>query len=81
MTYKNGREAKNGDRVIWLPPYRGARLAPIYDVTEDSLHGHAKFIVEDPLPLYVDLGECLHVDDVIEALSRGVLDVPRIAER
>jgi hypothetical protein len=80
MPYKNGREAKNGDRVIWLPSYRGVRISPIYDVTEDSLHGHAKFIVEDPLPLYVNLGECLHVDDMIEALSKGMSGVIKIAE-
>ena len=70
--YKNGREAKNGDRVLWTPPYRPARIAPLYDVEPDSSSGHAKFVTEDPLPLYVNLKECLHLDDMLAAMQAAV---------
>ena len=73
--YKNGREAKNGDRVLWSPPYRPERIAPLYDVEPDSSSGHAKFVTEDPLPLYVNLKECLHLDDALAALrANAVVD-------
>lgn len=75
MRYKNGREAKPGDRVLWLPTYRPARLSSIYDVEQHAGGGHAKFVVEPPLPLYVNLKECLHIDDVLGVIPSDVPDV------
>jgi hypothetical protein len=44
----------------------------LYDVEPDSSSGHAKFVTEDPLPLYVNLKECLHLDDVLVAMQANV---------
>lgn len=66
MHYKNGREAKNGDRVILLPNgYRKVAVAGIlYDATAGNNDCNGKIAVttaNDPMP---DLKEVLHADDV-----------------
>ena len=74
--YKNGREAKNGDRVLWSPSYRPARIAPLYDVEPGINSGRAKFVTEDPLPLYVNLQECLHIDDALATMQANATYPP-----
>jgi hypothetical protein len=46
----------------------------LYDVDLDSDGGHAKFVTEDPLPLRVNLKECLHLNDVLAAMRGDVPD-------
>lgn len=69
MHYKNGREAKNGDKVILLPNgYRKAAVAGIlYDATAGNNDCNGRIAVttaNDPMP---DLKEVLHADDVAAA--------------
>lgn len=69
MHYKNGREAKNGDKVIFLPnQYRKTAIAGIlYDAMpgNDMCNGHIAITsFNDPTP---DLREVLHADDVAAA--------------
>ncbi len=68
MHYKNGREAKNGDKVILVSPYGGTPLAGIlYDAVagNDTCNGRiAATSPSDPMP---NLAECLHADDVLKA--------------
>lgn len=67
MHYKNGREAKNGDKVVLIPSY-GAPIAGIlYDAVagNDTCNGRiAATSPTDPMP---NLKEVLHVDDVVKA--------------
>ena len=77
MHYKNGREAKNGDKVVLISPYpSGATvIGVLYDavVGNDSCNGHIAVIrPSDPCP---NLQECLHLDDVKAALTQPVRDV------
>ena len=68
MHYKNGREAKNGDKVILLgtdfrPPVAGI----LYDAVAGNNDCNGKIAItsaNDPCP---DLKECLHADDVARA--------------
>ncbi len=67
MHYKNGREAKNGDKVIlfrsWGPPLSGI----LYDAVSGNDHCNGKLAIvtaSDPMP---DLKECMHADDVAAA--------------
>lgn len=68
MHYKNGREAKNGDKVILISPYNGVPVAGIlYDAVagNDSCNGRLAITSQsDPCP---NLKECLHADDVMKA--------------
>lgn len=79
MHYKNGREAKNGDKVVLLPDYpqgaKGEKLGiPVVGILYDAIVGNdfcngklAKVSSSDPCP---NLKECLHVDDVHEAVKQ-----------
>ncbi len=64
MHYKNGREAKNGDKVLSIPQYGSPTCGILYDATagNDSCNGRiARCSMNDPMP---NLQECLHMDDV-----------------
>lgn len=71
MHYKNGREAKNGDKVV-LVPQHGAQV-PVVGILYNAVAGNdycngrlAPIGPNDPCP---NLKECLHLDDVLEAVA------------
>ena len=67
MHYRNGREAKNGDKVILLPTYGPPIAGILYDAVagNDSCNGRLAIPSNmDPCP---NLAECLHADDVAKA--------------
>lgn len=71
MHYRNGREAKNGDKVVLLPKYAGQvpMVGILYDATagNDYCNGRiAPISGSDPCP---NLKECLHIDDVVAAVD------------
>lgn len=64
MHYKNGREAKNGDKVVCVPEYGSPFAGILYDARagNDTCNGKiALTSSSDPMP---NLKECLHADDV-----------------
>ena len=83
MHYKNGREAKNGDKVVLLtatkwdavgsPTAHSMTVGILYDATPgiDACNGKlAPIAPNDPMP---NLAECLHLDDVLGALFNDVV--------
>lgn len=68
MHYKNGREAKNGDKVVLLGTNWRAPVAGIlYDAMAGNNDCNGKLAItsgSDPCP---DLKECLHADDIAAA--------------
>lgn len=71
MHYKNGREAKNGDKVMLVDGYNAPCVGILYDATAGNDYCNGKLAVirpNDPCP---NLKECLHVDDVTEAVRRS----------
>lgn len=77
MHYKNGREAKNGDKVVLFPSYGSPTVGILYDATagNDYCNGHIAAIhPSDPCP---NLKECLHLDDVLAAIPA---DVPNVTK-
>lgn len=74
MHYKNGRKAKNGDKVVLLPQYGTPVIGILYDATvgNDTCNGRlAPIKPNDPTP---NLAECLHLDDVLKVLPATVPD-------
>lgn len=64
MHYKNGREAKNGDKVVLIGYNANPVTGILYDAiaVNDSCNGRiAAISSNDPMP---NLAECLHVDDI-----------------
>lgn len=77
MHYRNGREAKNGDRIVSLM-YNGINAVGILrDATpgDDYCNGYIQIGYEpstnDPVACLCD---CLHVDDVVALLAEKGLD-------
>jgi hypothetical protein len=76
MHYRNGREAKNGDKVL-LQKYDGAFVCGIlYDATPGNDHCNGKLAIiytGDPCP---DLKSCVHLEDARVALhAAGLADL------
>lgn len=74
MHYKNGREAKNGDKVVLIPSYGPPAVGVLYDATagNDFCNGKiASIASNDPCP---NLKEVLHLDDVLKALPAEIPD-------
>jgi hypothetical protein len=74
MHYANGREAKNGDKVVMFG-YGGPAIGILYDAVagNDTCNGRiAVTLPNDPCP---NLKECLCVEDVLALLpaQQGVL--------
>lgn len=74
MHYKNGREAKNGDKVVLIPSYGSPVIGILYDAQagNDYCNGRiAPILPSDPCP---NLKECLHLDDMLGALPAELRD-------
>jgi hypothetical protein len=79
MHYRNGREAKNGDKIVQISGYgSGAEINAVgvlYDAKPsggDTCNGNIAPI-QSPLTSAC-LCDCLHVDDLGELLTKAGLD-------
>ena len=69
MHYKNGREAKNGDKVIMFPSCGPPVAGILYDAVSGNDFCNGRIAVTStsyPMP---NLKECLHADDVAAACA------------
>ena len=65
MHYKNGREAKNGDKVVWMPSYGGVPIAGIlYDAKAGNDYCNGRIAATTVSDACTNLSECLHADDI-----------------
>lgn len=71
MHYKNGREAKNGDKVMLIPSYGSPAIGILYDAQAGNDYCNGKIAVISPNDPCPNLQEVLHFDDVM-----GVLPAP-----
>ncbi len=72
MHYRNGREAKNGDKVLLFDSYGTVAVGILYDAKagNDFCNGKLAAIRStDPCP---NLKDCLHIDDVDKLLKRSI---------
>lgn len=69
MHYRNGREAKNGDKIVKL---EGGKVVA-YGVLQNAVPGNdycnGNIAVIQPENDYACMCDCLHVDDVAAILS------------
>jgi len=75
MHYRNGREAKNGDKVVKLDFSNGKVVA--FGVLHDAVPGN-DYCNGNIAPVLTGIGacmvDCLHVDDLAELLKQAGLD-------
>ena len=77
MHYKNGREARNGDKIVLISPWGGTMIGILYDAKagNDFCNGKIALISpSDPMP---NLNECYHLDDVLKALPAIIPDATK----
>ena len=77
MHYRNGREAKNGDKIVSLAGY-GANpinaVGVLYDAVAGNDHCNGQIApIQQPIT-GACLADCLHVDDVMALLAEKGLD-------
>lgn len=79
MHYANGREAKNGDKVV-LFGYNGPVVGILYDATAGNDFCNGSIAVTRPGDPCPNLKECLHLDDVKALLPGfpGLLDLAKV---
>lgn len=72
MHYANGREAKNGDKVVVFPTHGAPYSGILYDAQagNDYCNGQVAIIqpAGSPCP---NLKECLHIDD-----AKALVNIP-----
>jgi hypothetical protein len=74
MHYKNGREAKNGDKVVLINEYGAAAIGILYDATAGNDYCNGKLAVVRPNDPCPNLKDCLHLDDVKDTLAKAAVD-------
>lgn len=69
MHYRNGREAKNGDKVVLIPLYGNPVIGILYDAQVGNDFCNGKIAITKPNDICPNLKECLHLDDVLAVLQ------------
>lgn len=83
MHYANGREAKNGDKVVHISPYDGkVTTGVLYDAVAGNDYCNGRLAAATPNDPCPNLKECLHADDVKAALGavESVPDLTSVSE-
>jgi hypothetical protein len=75
MHYRNGREAKNGDKIVQLDGLGNVTaLGVLYGATPGNDYCNGYIAPITPVGQYACMCDCLHVDDVAELLKDKGLD-------
>lgn len=78
MHYRNGREAKNGDKIVQIGGYgTSAQIVAVgvlYDAKPGNDHCNGNIAPIQSNPTAACLCDCLHVDDLAEMLKSAGLD-------
>lgn len=79
MHYRNGREAKNGDKIVQIGGYGTAVQISALGVLYDAKPSGGDFCNGNIAPIQSTgtgacLCDCLHVDDLAEILKQAGLD-------
>lgn len=75
MHYKNGRPAKNGDKIVLVPTYGPPVIGILYDATAGNDYCNGRLAPVSPSDPCPNLKEVLHLDDVLAKLGDDVPDV------
>jgi len=78
MHYKNGREARNGDKVLLADDYGNTVIGILYNAQagNDFCNGRLALMrQDDPCP---NLKDCLHLDDALAAIAAQCGASPKV---
>lgn len=78
MHYRNGREAKNGDKIIQIGGYGSSAQVTAIGVLYDAIPGNdycnGKIAPIQSIETGACMCDCLHVDDLAAILAEKGLD-------
>ena len=75
MHYRNGREAKNGDKIVKLEGGEVVAFGVLHSVTPGNDYYNGNIAVIQSANNYVCTCDCLHVDDVGDVLAEKGLNI------
>lgn len=74
MHYRNGREAKNGDKIVKLEGGKIVAYGVLHSATPGNDYCNGYIAVVQQQNDYACMVDCLHVDDVASVLAEAKLD-------
>lgn len=75
MHFRNGREAKNGDKIVKLDEQgHVVAFGVLYNATPGNDYCNGNIAVIQPYNDYACMVDCLHVDDVAAVLVKEGLE-------
>lgn len=78
MHYRNGREAKNGDKIIQIGGYGNdaeiTSMGILYGATPGNDYCNGQIALTQQPGTSACLCDCLHIDDLAELLKQAGLD-------
>src|ERR1700722_10501708 len=73
MHYRNGREAKNGDKIVKLENGKVVAFGVLHSATPGNDYCNGNIASIQPVNDYACMVDCLHVDDVEKILKEKSL--------
>lgn len=73
MHYRNGREAKNGDKIVKLEGGKVVAFGVLHSAVPGNDYCNGNIAVVQPAADYACMVDCLHVDDVAAILGEAGL--------
>jgi hypothetical protein len=74
MHFRNGREAKNGDKIVKLDGGKVVSYGVLHSAVPGNDYCNGYIAIIQPANDYACMCDCLHVDDVAEILKEKQLD-------
>jgi len=74
MHYRNGREAKNGDKIVKLEGGRVISFGVLHSAIPGDDYCNGYIAPVQPSPDFACLVDCLHVDDLAAILAEKGID-------
>jgi hypothetical protein len=74
MHYRNGREAKNGDKIVKLEGGKVISFGVLHSAIQGNDFCNGNIAVIQPANDYACMCDCMHVDDVAEILAENGFD-------
>lgn len=74
MHYRNGREAKNGDKIVKLEGGKVVSFGVLHSAVPGNDYCNGTIAVVQSATDYACMVDCLHVDDLAEVLQAAGLE-------
>lgn len=74
MHYRNGREAKNGDKIVKLNGGKVEAFGVLHSAVPGNDYCNGNITIVQSATEHACMCDCLHIDDVAEILKEKELD-------